>query len=159
MTKQWLMAMVVIILFTAGIAIAGPYPEDLTQQFMAYKADGEAGKEMPSTLEGVHNVTGADAYKMWKEKKAVVLDCRPKAQYDTEKIEGAEMFTADDFITNPAMAEKLDKDKTYLLYCNGVKCWRSTSVAYILAKHFGFKNIYWYRDGINDWKKNNYPVE
>lgn len=159
MAKQWLMVMVVITLFAAGIAFAGPYSDDLTQQFMAFKADGEAGKEMPASLEGVYTITSSDAHKMWKEKKAVVLDCRPKAQYDTERIQGAEIFPADDFIANPAMAEKLDKDKTYLLYCNGVKCWRSTSVALILAKHFGFKNIYWYRDGINDWKKNAYPVE
>ncbi len=159
MVKQWLMVTAAVTLLVAGIAFAGSYPDDLTQQFMAFKADGEAGKEMPAALEGVHTATTNEAYKMWKEKKAVILDCRPKSQYDTERIQGAELFIADDFISNPSMAEKLDKNKTYLLYCNGVKCWRSTSVALILAKHFGFKNIYWYRDGIMDWKKNSYPIE
>ncbi|MBI5408892.1 MAG: rhodanese-like domain-containing protein [Nitrospirae bacterium] len=159
MNKKWLMAAAVITLLAAAIAFAGAYPDELTQKFMALKADGEAGKEMPASLNGVALISGGEAYKMWKEKKAVVLDCRPSAQYDTERIQGSERFTADDFIYDPSMADKLDKNKAYILYCNGVKCWRSTATALILHEHFGFKNIYWYRDGFPDWKKNSYPVE
>jgi rhodanese-related sulfurtransferase len=28
----------------------------------------------------------------------------------------------------------------------------------MLLKHLGFKNLYWYRDGIPDWIKRDYPT-
>ncbi|MCS7200041.1 MAG: hypothetical protein N2327_01550 [Caldimicrobium sp.] len=36
-----------------------------------------------------------------------------------------------------ARAYELDKTKTYMLYCNGVVCWRSPAAALTL-KHLGF---------------------
>ncbi|RJQ14768.1 MAG: rhodanese-like domain-containing protein [Nitrospiraceae bacterium] len=158
--KQWLILMMVLtVLMVGGIVFAGPYSDELNQKVTALKTDGEAGKEMPASIPGINVISTADAYKMYKDKKAVFLDCRPKAQYDTERVQGAEIFTADDFINDPSMADKLDKNKSYVLYCNGVKCWRSTAVSVILHDHFGFKNIYWHREGFPDWKKNNHPLE
>ncbi|MBI4686526.1 MAG: rhodanese-like domain-containing protein [Nitrospirae bacterium] len=158
-SKILMVALIVTVMIAGGIAFAGTYSDALTQKVMTIKADGEGGKDMPVSLPGVNLINGADAHKMWKDKKAVFLDARTKTQFDTEKVTGAELFTADDFINNPAMADKLDKNKAYVLYCNGVKCWRSTAVAMILAEHFGFKNVYWYRDGFPDWKKSGYSVE
>ena len=55
------------------------------------------------------------------------------------------------------MAESLDKNKEYVVYCNGVKCWRSPAAA-LLLHSLGFK-VYWYREGLPDWKKRGYPTE
>lgn len=113
--------------------------------------------EMPASLEGIPLVNGNEV-KALKAKGAEILDNRIKAQYDTEKIEGAKWFFCDDLLKNPSMADSLDKEREYVLYCNGIKCWRSPAVAVMLHDK-GFKKIYWYREGIPDWKKRGFPTE
>ncbi|MBI4697913.1 MAG: rhodanese-like domain-containing protein [Nitrospirae bacterium] len=95
---------------------------------------------------------------MWKSKKAVILDTRNKMQYDTERIEGAQLLPSDDLQKNPGLADGLDKEKEYVLYCNGVKCPRSPRAA-LMLQHLGFKKLNWYRDGMPDWKSKGYPTE
>jgi len=91
-------------------------------------------------------------------KEGYFLDNRVKSQYDTERIPGAVWFFTDDLIAKgPQMAESLDKNKEYVVYCNGVKCWRSPATA-LLLHSLGFK-VYWYREGLPDWKKRGYPTE
>ncbi|MCW8855098.1 MAG: rhodanese-like domain-containing protein [Gammaproteobacteria bacterium] len=41
-------------------------------------------------------------------------------------------------------------------YCNGPKCGRSVKSIKI-ALSCGYRNIYWYRGGFEDWKENDYP--
>jgi rhodanese-related sulfurtransferase len=113
--------------------------------------------EMPASLEGIPSVNG-DEVKALMAKGVTILDNRIKSQYDTEKIEGAKWFFCDDLLKNPAMSDSLDKEKDYVLYCNGIKCWRSPAVA-IMLQDRGFKKIHWYREGIPDWKKRGYPTE
>ena len=45
---------------------------------------------------------------------------------------------------------KLDKDKPYLVYCASGN--RSTKASLIM-EHLGFKKIYHYKSGYNDWSK------
>ncbi|MDA8326852.1 MAG: rhodanese-like domain-containing protein [Nitrospiraceae bacterium] len=114
--------------------------------------------DMPVSLgEGIAVVDGNEV-KALKAKGVEILDTRIKAQYDTEKIEGAKWFFCDDLIKNPAMAASLDKEKEYVLYCNGIKCWRSPAVA-LMLRDLGFKKLDWYRLGIPDWKKLGLPTE
>ncbi|MCX7612803.1 MAG: rhodanese-like domain-containing protein [Caldimicrobium sp.] len=109
-------------------------------------------------LPGITKIDGAKAYELWKGKRAIFLDNRIKSHYDTEKIPGSRWFFTDSLIEKGAsMANELDKTKTYVLYCNGVVCWRSPAAALIL-KHLGF-NILWYKEGLPDWKKRGYPTE
>ena len=43
-----------------------------------------------------------------------------------------------------------------LFYCNGPKCGRSGKAVNI-ALSCGYKNIYWFRGGFEEWKTKNYP--
>lgn len=128
------------------------YPDDMMDKIMAMKADAEIKKDMPATIPGATVVTTAEAQKMHKEKKVIFLDNRVKTQYATEHIAGAQQFFTDELLNDPAKAKALDKEKEYLLYCNGTHCWRSPAAAMMLG-HLGFKKLYWYRDGIPAWKK------
>lgn len=159
MSRRYLLAVMFLVVFAAaGAVFAGPYPDDMMQKITAMKADAEAKKDMPASLPDIHVVNGAEAKKLLDGKKAVFLDNRVKTQYDTEKIPGAQWFFCDDMVKDPSMADKLDKNKEYVLYCNGTHCWRSPATA-LMLQHLGFKKIYWYREGLPDWKKRGYPTE
>lgn len=158
MFKKICVLLALALSFTATVAIADDFPDELVDKVMGMKADAEAKKEMPASLPGMTVVSSAEAVKMFQGKKVVFLDNRVKSQYDTEKIKGATWFYADELLKNPDLANKLEKEKEYLLYCNGPTCFRSPAAGLMLA-NLGFKKLYWYRDGIPAWKKAGNPVE
>jgi rhodanese-related sulfurtransferase len=146
------------LLFSMTCTAFADYPDAMMDTIMAMKADAEVKKDMPATVTGATVVTTSEVLKMFQEKKVVFLDNRIKTQFDTEHIAGATWFFCDTLLDNPAAASGLDKEKEYLLYCNGTHCWRSPAVAMMLS-HLGFKKLYWYRDGIPAWKKAGNPVQ
>lgn len=157
--KRILLLMAGLLALAAGTVRADDgYPDDMMDKIMAMKADAEVKKDMPASVPGATVVTTAEAQKMFKEKKVVFLDNRVKTQFDTERIAGSKWLFCDTLLDNPAAAQSLDKDKEYLLYCNGTHCWRSPATAMML-NHLGFKKLYWYRDGIPAWKKAGLPLE
>jgi rhodanese-related sulfurtransferase len=141
------------------VQAADPFPEALLQKVEELKTMAHVEKkELPKKLEGVPVISATDAQKLWKAKKAVFLDTRVKNQYDTEKIPGAEWFLTDDLMNNPDLSNQLDKNKEYVLYCNGVLCWRSPGAA-LLLKHQGFNKIHWLREGLPEWKAKGFKTE
>lgn len=152
---------IVACLFVLG-AVASSYaqwsPEVITK-VKELKELANAKKEMPATIPGVKNITGQEL-KKWMDgkKKFVLTDNRVKEQYDAEKIKGAEWLLADHLLADPKLADKYKKDDLIVLYCNGITCWRSPGAA-IMLQSLGYKNLYWYRDGLPEWKKNKFPTE
>ncbi|MGD1075086.1 MAG: rhodanese-like domain-containing protein [Thermodesulfovibrionales bacterium] len=146
------------VLGAVALAFAGPWPDAVMQQVNGFHDAEQAKHDMPPAVEGLPTINGQDAYKLWQSKKAIFLDVRIKTQYETEKIAGAIWFFNDDFMKDSSMADKLDKEKEYVVYCNGVRCWRSPATA-VMLHNLGFKKVYWYRDGVPDWKKQGYPTE
>jgi len=49
-----------------------------------------------------------------------------------------------------------EKSRAALFYCNGIKCGRS-AIAIKIAKECGYKELYWFRGGFEDWLKNGFP--
>ena len=158
--KRLLLLLAGLLAITSFNAFAADdgYPDAMMDKMMGMKADAEVKKEMPLSLPGMKIVDTAEAFKMFKEKKAIFLDNRVKPQFDTERIAGAQWYFCDTLIDSPAFAKKLDKEKEYIVYCNGIHCWRSPATAMMLD-HLGFKKLYWYRDGLPAWKKAGHPVE
>jgi rhodanese-related sulfurtransferase/glutaredoxin len=85
----------------------------------------------------------------------VLLDIRTPEETATGIISGAETldFYADNFSQE---VDKLDKNKTYFIYCRSGN--RSAATADIM-KLKRFTNIYNMEGGINDWVSNGYPIE
>ena len=50
-----------------------------------------------------------------------------------------------------------DKTKPILSYCNGIRCLRSSD-AVAKALDWGYKNIFWFRGGWNEWTEKRLPV-
>ncbi|MCC7159795.1 MAG: rhodanese-like domain-containing protein [Ignavibacteria bacterium] len=89
-----------------------------------------------------------------KQPEAFVLDVRSGFEFGGDKIAGAKniSFTSKDFKQE---AEKLDKDKTYLIYCATGS--RSAGAVSVL-KALGFTKIYNLKGGIDNWKDAGKPV-
>jgi|GEM_PF-185369 len=154
----YLLIVSLAVFMMGGASFADQWSEDVVKQLDAITALEQGKQEMPASMEGVPVVNGEEVHKIWKSHKAAIIDTRNKTQYDTERIEGAHHLSSDDLIKDPALANSLDKEKEYIVYCNGVKCPRSPRAA-IMLKSLGFKKVYWYREGMPDWKSKGYPTE
>lgn len=154
MKKACMVIALFLILFsTIPVSAEVPYPDELSIAIKELKAN----KLVPPSLPGIPLVTTEEASKLWNSEKVIFLDNRPKAAYEAGRIADAQWLFSDDLLNNPDLAKKLDKDKGYVLYCNGDHCWRSAGAA-LMLKNLGFKKLYWYRLGLPDWKKQNLPT-
>jgi rhodanese-related sulfurtransferase len=89
-----------------------------------------------------------------KEKDVVILDVRSGFEYKGDKIAGAQniSYTSSGF---KPFIEKLDKSKTYLVYCASGS--RSVGAVNNMQK-MGFEKVYNLKGGIDNWKSNSKPT-
>ncbi|MGM9814860.1 MAG: rhodanese-like domain-containing protein [Candidatus Aphodosoma sp.] len=87
------------------------------------------------------------------DKKAVVLDVRRPDEFAAGHIEGAVLLNFLDTVSFNAGVEKLDKSKTYYIYCRSGR--RSNNAAVILQKK-GF-TVFDLGGGFLSWQRYNLP--
>ena len=51
-----------------------------------------------------------------------------------------------------------DKSHTVVFFCLGSKCWLSYNAS-LRAIHAEFTNVYWYRGGLDSWKRAGLPTK
>lgn len=109
-----------------------------------------AQKQNKSEDEVVHHRVGVDEFKTkMSQENIVILDVRTPGEIANGKIEGAlelDVKSAD-FETEVA---KLDKDKTYLVYCQGGV---RSNKACKKMEALGFKELYDLESGYKGWTK------
>jgi rhodanese-related sulfurtransferase len=87
----------------------------------------------------------------------VIIDNRTQADFKSGHIEGA-IHILDTDMTEESLAKAVKTRATPLLfYCNGVKCGRAAK-ATSKAVEWGYSNVYYYAEGIHDWKENQLPL-
>ena len=88
--------------------------------------------------------------------KLVLIDSRIAGDRKMGYIESS--ISLPDAKTNCKSLTKIIPAKTtpVLFYCNGVKCGRSV-VATRIALQCGYKNIYWFRGGFEEWRAKQFP--
>jgi rhodanese-related sulfurtransferase len=94
------------------------------------------------------NAPIAGLSKMKEEKKAIVIDVRTPAEWQQGVISGADLFI--DY-NSPAFKQqlaKLDKSKTYIVYCRSGG--RSAGASQVMVDS-GFKNVINMQGGIMSW--------
>jgi phage shock protein E len=104
----------------------------------------------------IKNVDAAVFKKLIDEKKSVLIDLRTSDEIKNKgMIKGAVQI---DFLSKDAeiSIDKLDKKKTYLIYCAGGG--RSGDAAELMQKK-GFKEVVNLSKGFDDWKKQGFAVE
>ena len=85
---------------------------------------------------------------MKAEKKAIVIDVRTPAEWQQGVIEGADLFIDYNSPTFKSQIAKLDKSKTYIVYCRSGG--RSAGASQVMIDN-GFKNVINMQGGISSW--------
>jgi phage shock protein E len=104
----------------------------------------------------VKNVDAAAFKKLVDENRSVLIDLRTTDEINNKgMIKGAKQI---DFLdkNSEAAIEKLDKKKTYLIYCAGGG--RSGDCAALMQK-MDFKEVINLEKGFDDWKRKGFEIE
>ena len=119
-----------------------------------------AKEPSPTSVPGATTVDTDQAKQLWLD-GAGFLDPRKDADWNAGHIpEAVHLDIKDKTKYNQANVEKAfpDKSAPIVAYCNGHSCHRSSHAAADLVK-WGYKKVYYYRDGFPAWKAAGNPVE
>ncbi len=87
----------------------------------------------------------------------VIVDNRPRADYDRGHIEGAVNILNTDLTAAVLSLYVADKHTPVLFYCRGLTCGRSAS-AVRAALDWGYTDVYYYALGMDDWRSQGMPA-
>ena len=76
--------------------------------------------------------------------------------YDPEK--SAKEVGFDSKMDKFDLSKLADKNAKIVVFCNAGSCWKSYKSAVVLADN-GYKHVFWYREGVPDWKARKLPME
>lgn len=112
----------------------------------------------PESMPGVIKVTAEEVIEqILLNPDLVVIDSRKKTEYAKGHIEGAVNLLNTNMNQQSLEMIAPDKTKPILFYCNGIRCLRSSD-AVTKALDWGYKNIFWFRGGWNEWMEKRLPV-
>lgn len=111
----------------------------------------------PENIEGTTKVTAEEFIELVNDiPDLIVVDSRIPGDRKQGYIEGS-VSLPDINTTCDTLAKVIPaKESKTLFYCNGVKCGRSAK-AIVIALSCGYKNIYWFRGGFEEWLAKGYP--
>lgn len=101
-----------------------------------------------SAQSGFKNAPIAELTQLKNEKKAVVIDVRTPAEWQQGVIAGADLFIDYNGSNFKQEIAKLDKSKTYIIYCRSGG--RSAGASQVMSDA-GFKNVINMQGGISSW--------
>jgi len=121
----------------------------------------------PDSIDGV-NTVNAEWVKA-NQATVKVFDARKKGEYVEGHVPGsisapykeksAKVIDFDPSLDKMKMNKyPSDKGAPIVVYCNGVKCWKSYKTI-VQLKSAGYTNLNWLRDGFPGWTDKGYPVE
>jgi rhodanese-related sulfurtransferase len=90
------------------------------------------------------------------DKKYRFIDARDIADYDAGHIQGALNIPYHEYEKYKNRLDNLPKDQVYITYCSAA-CDVSIDMAYAMAK-LGFKKVYIFHGGWDEWKAAGYPA-
>lgn len=99
-------------------------------------------------------ISQANAYKMYREGKAVFIDVRSNAQFSLGHIKGSLSIPGSQIVSR---FREVTPGKTVITYCACSAEQSSGHAAADLVKH-GVKNVWALKGGWTEWKANGYPT-
>jgi len=118
-----------------------------------------SAKELtPESIEGTTRVSAEQLVDLVESlPNLIMIDARKSSDYSKGHIEGAVSLPNTE-TDNASLAKVIpSKDTPVLFYCNGEKCGRSV-VSAKAALGAGYKKIYWFRGGMEEWVAKALPV-
>jgi hypothetical protein len=93
------------------------YSAGVVKECEKLKALKNENKDMPAAISGIKEIKADELKKMIDEKKKVVImDNRPKAEYDKEHIAGAVLVPVDDLMKDSKLVDKFNKNDIMVAY-------------------------------------------
>ncbi len=115
----------------------------------------QMGSKLPETIKGA-SIVDADWVKAnYLTRGITIFDVRGYTKYIVH-IPGAIPFKGKEIKSKKKLP--VDKGSPIVVYCDGLKSRQSYEVARSLARA-GYKKIYWFRDGFNEWKSKGYSID
>lgn len=112
----------------------------------------------PKMIEGAITVNSAEAKSLF-DQEVLFVDVRKDSDWDAGRIPGAvHLDNKKGVFSEASLSAEASKDEKLVIYCNGEKCPRSAKGCKD-AVAWGFKQVYYFRDGFPAWKSAGYPVE
>jgi rhodanese-related sulfurtransferase len=106
------------------------------------------------------NVVDATELKIWvdDDRKILLIDSRVVSEYRAAHIPTSINVPANTMDQNRG---KFPSDLNHVLvfYCNGWPECKKSHDASATAVRWGYRRVYWFRDGLPAWQARHYPVE
>lgn len=111
----------------------------------------------PEQVAGAKTIDVTEAKALF-DQGVLFVDVRKDKDWAAGRIPDAIHLELKTVFTEENLSKEVKKDESFVLYCNGPSCLRS-SAASAKAVEWGFKSVYYFRDGFPAWKSASYPVE
>ena len=95
--------------------------------------------------------------KTLKESGVTFIDSRKKTSWNLGHIPGAKHIDYTE-LTKQTLTQKVNKEDRVVFYCDGDYCDHATKASAKAIK-WGYKNVYYMRDGYPGWRSSGYPVK
>lgn len=102
-------------------------------------------------------ITLDQAYKLYTN-NVTFVDARDEADYIAGHITNSVNIPFDDLDNHKQKLELLSKEKPMVIYCAGTDCDLSILLGNLLFEQ-GYKQVYVFFGGWNEWLKANYPID
>ena len=117
-----------------------------------------ASAEAPADVTGAKTVSTNQAKELF-DQGAVFIDVRDAQSWSLGHIEGAVNlnFNASEFAVL-YLSDELDRDTPIVFYTSSALSMNSAMASYF-ASNWGYKNVYYFREGFYSWMAADLPVE
>jgi len=113
----------------------------------------------PPQMESGALLTSEQAYQLYRNGRALFIDARSADEYNENHISNAFSLpinsSRDELNT---LIEPLSKDRLIVVYCSNPGCNSSRRLAGLLS-YLGFKRVFIYLPGLEEWRSKSYPTE
>jgi rhodanese-related sulfurtransferase len=112
----------------------------------------------PDSIEGSTKINAESLIQLARDhENLVIIDSRIRSDRRQGYIVGS-ISLPDTETSCTSLFPVIDKKTTHtVFYCNGPKCRRSDR-AVVIAIECGYKNVYWFRGGFEEWKNKHYLI-
>lgn len=113
--------------------------------------------KVPESIPGVQRLDAEGVIELANRiPDLVVIDARIATDRQQGYIEGSVSLPDVATTCDSLGALVTDHERPVLFYCNGVECGRSV-VSVRIAQRCGYRNLYWFRGGFEEWLEKGYP--
>lgn len=123
--------------------------------------NGYAWAEKPFAPEKITGTIRVDAEEtvtlITNNPDLLVFDSRKEIEYSKGHIQGAISLLDTEMTQAGLNTLAPDLARPVLFYCNGIRCLRSSRAASYAVK-WGYKKVYWFRGGWNEWIEMGMPI-